>query len=77
MKSTILVLLFSLAFLKLVNATCQYFGTAPICEGECPAGWEYRFSASYSNRYADGTESLPGFGASCWKGEKVYCCDGN
>ncbi|KAG1141979.1 hypothetical protein G6F37_007867 [Rhizopus arrhizus] len=75
MKSAILVLLFVLTFLKLVNAKCEWFGTAPWCRGECPAGWKYIDSGTYANHYADGTESPYGFGEECMIGKKVYCCD--
>jgi hypothetical protein len=48
---------------RVVNATCQWFGTAPACDGECPAGWtEKRHSK---------TEG----GQPCVFGSRVYCCD--
>ncbi|KAI1717466.1 hypothetical protein Ddc_09901 [Ditylenchus destructor] len=62
---------------------CQWFGTAPWCDGQCPHRWtEVRRS---SGRCEDGIEpsifgtkdcTLPRFGHSCLRGTgtKKFCC---
>jgi len=37
---------------------CQWFGTAPLCSGKCPAGWFFRRRSA----------------ANCTNGWKVLCC---
>merc|ERR1712110_1204491 len=44
------------------NDNCMWFGTAPFCRGECPAGTKLV-------RY-DGS----GDGVTCLTGYKAYCC---
>lgn len=41
---------------------CQWFGTAPFCDGECPVGW---FEAM---------RNVSGDGNACRRGTKAYCC---
>jgi hypothetical protein len=48
---------------QVVNPRCEWFGTAPACDGECPAGW----TEKKRNNHGDG--------AQCLSGSKVYCCD--
>jgi len=63
--------LIAFAFLAIVVCTtgaagakeCRWFGTAPLCDGECPAGWKL--------------ENLSGSGCvGTWgvSGTKAYCC---
>lgn len=46
-----------------VTLECRWFGTAPKCEGSCPAGW------------TAGARSKTGDGERCIFGSKVRCCD--
>ncbi|KAI9358668.1 hypothetical protein BD770DRAFT_343338 [Pilaira anomala] len=73
MKSALvfLVLLLNVIY---VSAECEWRGTAPFCDGECRSGWTQYATGKWSNKYADGTESSPGFGDSCMTGTKAYCC---
>ena len=41
---------------------CYWDGTAPYCQGRCPAGFR-----------EDGRSST-GQGSSCWTGSKARCC---
>jgi hypothetical protein len=41
------------------NAVCQWFGTAPVCAGRCPGGWEQKKRSDKG----------------CLTGSKAYCCD--
>jgi hypothetical protein len=63
--------LIAFSFLAIVVCTtgaasakeCRWFGTAPLCDGECPAGWKL--------------ENLSGSGCiGTWgvSGTKAYCC---
>ncbi|KAM0744909.1 hypothetical protein ACQRIT_000293 [Beauveria bassiana] len=40
------------------DETCLWFGTAPFCQGSCPAGWRL----------------IQRERLNCWRGAKVYCC---
>lgn len=73
MKSALVFLVFLLNVIY-VSAKCEWFGTAPFCEGECPSGWKLFSERKASNKYPDGTESATGFGASCYTGTKALCC---
>jgi hypothetical protein len=42
---------------------CQWFGTAPLCDGECPAGWRIE---NYSGAGCVGTWGV--------SGTKAFCC---
>src|SRR6476659_8646792 len=44
-------------------AECQWFGTAPLCDGSCPAGWEIK---EFSAKGCVGTWGV--------SGTKVLCC---
>jgi hypothetical protein len=48
-----------------VNQICRWFGTAPICSGACPAGW---------NEVKRSTCLFESCGAYCVTGSKAYCC---
>jgi hypothetical protein len=48
---------------QVVNPQCQWFGEAPACDGECPAGWTEK------------RRSKTGDGHKCFTGSKVYCCN--
>jgi hypothetical protein len=48
---------------NVVDPRCEWFGEAPFCDGECPAGWTER----KRNKRGDGNK--------CATGSKVYCCD--
>lgn len=69
-----LILISIICILSNVLAICQWEGTGPICKGECKQGWTGGNTATFSYKYADGTESPSGFGADCWTGYKIYCC---
>jgi hypothetical protein len=48
---------------KVTPAVCNWYGTAPACDGECPAGWTEK------------RRSQRGDGEKCLSGSKVLCCD--
>ena len=48
---------------KTPRSTCRWDGTAPFCDGECK-------SSERKETPPPGSVS----GASCWSGDKVYCC---
>ena len=51
---------------------CKWFGTAPVCKGECPIGWKEIVDA----------REIGGYGSKCWDnkdyeeyyGTKKFCC---
>src|SRR5512134_2667234 len=49
--------------------TCEWRGTAPICDGACEQG-EIAFARVGTPELA----RAPGFGQPCIGGAKVYCC---
>lgn len=52
----------AIAGVALAEDQCEWFGTSPLCDGECPGGWRYV------------RRSNEGDGKKCWTGEKKYCC---
>jgi hypothetical protein len=65
---------------QIVYKVCKWFGTAPICKGECPAGWSFEGSArtgSEGNRmtWIMSEATMPVFGETCAPfTTKVICC---
>jgi hypothetical protein len=60
---------------QLVVKVCQWRGTAPFCNGDCPAGWSKEWNAS-DDFHAQNVPA-PGagnFGQSCVTGTKALCC---
>lgn len=53
---------------------CQWFGTAPFCEGECPVDWTNTQQRKYANVNEAPSGLKDSFGAECWSGQKVWCC---
>uniref|UniRef100_A0A914W4V1 Uncharacterized protein n=1 Tax=Plectus sambesii TaxID=2011161 RepID=A0A914W4V1_9BILA len=45
------------------GSNCKWFGTAPLCQGECAAPYTHQVNSSSS-----------GDGQTCWTGQKVFCC---
>jgi len=44
---------------RVTPANCEWFGTAPLCDGECPNGWTQTRRS----------------GRGCATGSKAYCCN--
>ncbi|OBZ76292.1 hypothetical protein A0H81_02939 [Grifola frondosa] len=53
-------------FPALSAATCQWFGTAPFCAGECEGSTSRKLTYGYGGG---------GNGAVCVSGSKAFCCD--
>ncbi|KAI8083861.1 hypothetical protein BDF21DRAFT_337238 [Thamnidium elegans] len=73
MKITFILLVLMINVIY-VHASCEWFGTAPFCEGSCPPGWSHEGDDRHSEVGPDGNESNPGFGLSCYTGTKALCC---
>jgi len=48
---------------RVTPAVCDWFGTAPLCAGECPAGW--------TQTKRSGNDCVTGSKARCWRGALV------
>ncbi len=49
------------------NNSCAWFGTAPVCSGECPPDWTELKRSSCNSE-------IEGCGSKCVTGSKAYCC---
>jgi hypothetical protein len=61
---------------QLVVKVCQWRGTAPFCNGDCPGGWSREWNASDDFHALKGDQA-PGagnFGQACLTGSKALCC---
>lgn len=56
------------------RVVCTWRGTAPLCDGSCEAGEEYRGAGRSSTEQNAGPEYRGGFGSSCATGSKHLCC---
>jgi hypothetical protein len=59
-----------------VVKVCQWRGTAPFCNGDCPEGWSKEWNASDDFHALKGNQA-PGagaFGQACVTGSKALCC---
>ncbi|CAG0919039.1 unnamed protein product [Notodromas monacha] len=56
---------------------CEWYGTAPFCEGVCPPHLKFEREARTKDQGEESQTSgktLGPFGSACWTGKKALCC---